>query len=98
MLKFHDVLHGFWAVWGTGNASNGAKLLQQLTAMKKEVLYEVSLDLRKAYDVRDRERCMEIIVGYVFGPWTERIFRYYWDHLSMLAKAGLYYGTLFKIH
>ena len=87
-VKFHGVLHGFWVGWGMGTASLETKLLQQLTDMREEVLYKVFLNLRKAYDELDRERCMEILVGYGVGPRTERILRQYWDHLSMVARAG----------
>ena len=46
-VNFHYVFHELWAGWGMGTASLEAKLLQQLTIMRKEVLYEVFLDLRK---------------------------------------------------
>ena len=67
-VKCHDVLHCLWAGQGTRNASLKAKLLQQLTSMREDILYEVFLDLRKAYAVLDRERCMEIFVAYVVNP------------------------------
>ena len=38
-IAFHDVLHGFWEGHGTGTASLEAKLLQQLAAIREEVLY-----------------------------------------------------------
>ena len=41
---------------------------------------------------------MEIIVGYGVSPWMERIIRYYWDHLSLVARAGYYYSAPFKGH
>ena len=41
---------------------------------------------------------MEILVGHGFGPQTERILRYYWDRLSMVARLGHYYGTPFEGH
>ena len=37
-ITFHDVLHGFRAGRGTGTATLEAKLLQQLAAMREEVL------------------------------------------------------------
>ena len=37
-ITFHDVLHGLRAVRGTGTATLEAKLLQQLAAMREEVL------------------------------------------------------------
>ena len=95
-LQFHDVLHIFRAGHGMGTASLKAKFLQHLMARREEILYEVFLDLRKAYDALDRERCMEILVGYGVGPRIERIIRHYWDHLSMMARAERYYRTLFK--
>ena len=41
---------------------------------------------------------MEILVGCGVGPPTEKILRHYWDHLSMVARAGHYYETPFKGH
>ena len=41
---------------------------------------------------------MDILVGYGIGPRAERILRFYWENLSMVARAGLYYGALFKGH
>ena len=47
-IIFHDVLHGFRAGRGTGTATLEAKLLQQLAAMREEVLDVIYLDLSKA--------------------------------------------------
>ena len=55
-IKYHDALHGFRAVRGTGTATLKSKLLQQLAAMREEVLYVIFLDLTKAYDTLDRSR------------------------------------------
>ena len=65
--------------------------------MREEVLYKVFLEMRKAYVTLNHDRCMDIILGYGVGLRAERILRYYWDHLYMLAIAGLYYGTPFKV-
>ena len=61
-IIFHDVLHGFQAGCGTGTATLEAKLLQHLTATRKAVLFKVFLDLQKAYDALDRDRCLGILV------------------------------------
>ena len=37
-ITYHDFLHGFWAGCGTGTTTLEAKLLQQLAAMRGEVL------------------------------------------------------------
>ena len=63
-IKLHDVLHGFREGCGTGTSTLEAKLLQQLAAMREEVLYVIFLDLTKAYDALDRSRILEILKGY----------------------------------
>ena len=37
-ITFHDFLHGFWAGRGTGTTTLKAKMLQQLVALREEVL------------------------------------------------------------
>ncbi len=44
------------------------KLNQQLAWVDQEPLYQIYLDLRKAYDALDRGRCLEILAGYRVGP------------------------------
>ena len=55
-ITFHEFLHYFRAGRGTGTATLEAKLLQQLLALREEVLYVIFLDLHKAYDALDRSR------------------------------------------
>ena len=55
----------------------------------------IFLDLQKAYDALDRSRCLEILEGYVIGPRDRNLLRNYWHRLSMVARAGSYYGTAF---
>ena len=57
-ITYHDFLHGVRAGRGRGTATLEAKLLQQLAAMREEVLYVIFLDLNKAYDALDRSRCL----------------------------------------
>ena len=53
-ITFHDVLHGFRAGCGTGTSTLEAKILQQLAAMREELLYVIFLYLHKVYDTLDR--------------------------------------------
>ena len=62
-ITFHKFLHGFRAGCGTGTATLEAKLLQQLAALREEVLCVIFLDLHKAYDALYRSRCLEILEG-----------------------------------
>ena len=56
----------------------------------------IFLDLHKAYDALDRSRCLDILEGYGVGPRACRILQTYWGRLSMVARAGRYYGGAFK--
>ena len=62
-LDFHDTLHRFREVRGTGTTSLESKLLHQMIKMREEVLYEVFLNLQKVYNSLDRERCLKTLVG-----------------------------------
>ena len=62
-ITFDAFLHGFRAGRRTGTATLKAKLLQQLAALREEVLYVIFLDLLKVYDVLYRSRCLNIMEG-----------------------------------
>ena len=55
-ITYHNFLHEFQEGCGTGTATLEAKLLQQLAALREEVLYVIFLDLHKVYDALDRSR------------------------------------------
>ena len=95
-ITYHDALHGFRAGLGTGTAAFEVKLIQLLTAMREAFLFEVFLGLQKSYDALDQEMSLEIITAYGVGPKMLRILCTYWDRLTMVAKAGDYFGRLFK--
>ena len=44
----------------------------------------------------DRSRCLEILEGYGVGPKSRRLLTNYWRCLTMVARAGGYYGTSFR--
>ena len=86
-IQFHDTLSGFSIVRGTGIASLEDNLIQQIMAMKEEVLYEIFLDLHKEYDALDRDLCLDILVPYGVGPLALHLFRKYRDILTIVARA-----------
>ena len=67
-INSHDFLHRFRAGRGTGTTTLEANLLQQLAALREEVLYVILLDLHKAYDALERSRCIYILEGYGVEP------------------------------
>ena len=92
-IKIHDILHGFREGRGTGTSTLEAKLLQQLAAMREEVLYVIFLGLTKAYNALDRSRTLEILKGYGVGDRVRMLLVTYWERTTMVARAGHYYGT-----
>ena len=95
-ITFHDFLHGFWVVCGTGTVILETKLLQKLAVLREEVMYVIFLDLHKAYDALERSRCLKILEGYGVVPRARRILQTYWRRLTMVTWAGGYYRTAFQ--
>ena len=56
----------------------------------------IFLDLKKAYDASDRSRCLEVLEGYGVGPRARGLLQTYWRRLTMVARAGRYYRTVFR--
>jgi hypothetical protein len=71
------------------------KLAQQLAHLEQEPFYGVFLDLKKAFDVIDRERCLLILEGYGGGPNMVRLIRTFWWDATMVCHASGNYGGPF---
>ena len=58
--------------------------------MRGAVLFEVFLDLKKAYGALDWDRRLRIIAEYGVGTRDLQLLRAYWGRLTMAARAGGY--------
>ena len=85
MIDLHDALHGCCAHRRTGTAVIEAKLAQQLAYLELQPFYGVFLDLRKAFDAVDRDRCLLLLEGYGAGPRMIRLIRTYWRDAIMVS-------------
>jgi hypothetical protein len=95
-IELHDSLHGCCSKRGTGTAIIKAKLAQQLSYPQLKPFYGVFLDLRKAFNAMDQERCIMLLEGYGVGPQMIQLIRGYWRNAIMVCWAAGNYGTAFK--
>ncbi len=95
-IDLHDSLHGCRNNCGTGTAIIEEKLAQQLSYLELKPFYGVILDLRKAFDTIDWERCVMVLGGYGAGPQMTRLICGYWRDAIMVCRAAGNYGTAFK--
>ena len=56
----------------------------------------IFLDLHKVYEALERSRCLEILERYGMGTQAHRLLQPYWRRLTMVVRAGGYYGTAFQ--
>ena len=61
-----------------------------------EPLFQVFIDVRKAYDSVGRGICMEIIRGCGMGPKLQGLLQRYWDRKKVVPKAGKFFGYPFN--
>jgi hypothetical protein len=95
LIKFHDCLHGGLPMRGTGTASIKAKLAQQLVWRDQCPLYEIYVDLKKAYDAINRGGMMKILKAYGVGPKLLRLQNSFWENAKLVCRAGGCYGSPF---
>jgi hypothetical protein len=81
---------------GMGTATIKAKLAQSLAWHKQCPLYQVYLDLKKAYDALDREQTLDILVAYGVGPKMLHLQKHFWDTAKLVCRAGGNYGEPFS--
>ena len=68
MVVFHNSAHGFRTHRGTGTAIIELKLQQELASINKVPLYQVYLDLRKAYNTIDQPHLLQTFEQSSMGP------------------------------
>ncbi len=94
-IDFHPCLHGGMPKRGMGTVTIEAKLARQLAWVEQEPLFQVVVDLRKAYNHLNHAKCLEIMTGYGVGPKLLRLQEKFWDQAEMVCHAGGSFGKPF---
>ncbi len=92
LIKFHDGLHGRLPGQGMGTATVEAKLAQSLAWRNQCWLYQIYVNLKKAYNPLDREQMLKILLAYGVGPKMLRLQNHFWDTEKLVCCAGGSYG------
>jgi Reverse transcriptase (RNA-dependent DNA polymerase) len=95
-IPFDDALHGFRPGRGTGNATLRAKLLTESSLRRGTMLYQIFLDLKKAYDTLDRARTLSILEAYGMGPNLLSLLKTFWLDLKLVPRQSGFYGQPIK--
>ena len=90
-IQFCEEVHGFWTKRGTYTAIGEVKLRMQMIVCSLDTMYQVYLDLRKAYDSIDRGHILQIMRKYRVGPQLCRYVEDIWaDQQFFLHQNGFY--------
>ena len=87
-MELHDSFNRFGKRQVTRTVILEDNLAQHLARLAHESLFQVFMDVRKAYDSLDRERCMEIMFGYRMEQNLAHIFGHYCDKQMIVSKSG----------
>ena len=78
-IEAHDCLRGCWTKHGYRTGIIESKLVQQLTFINQTPIYNIFVDLHKAYTVIDRRRCVDILVEARVRPKGVRVIMNFWE-------------------
>ena len=76
---------------GCYTAIGEAKIRMQMAACSSQTIFQIFLDLRKAYDSIDRGRVIKLLEKYWVGPNIRRYVESIWDQqIFILRQSGFY--------
>ena len=95
-VDHRDSLNGFREGSGMGMATLEANLDHQLAGIFHETLFQVFIDVQKAYDLLDRGICLDILRWYGLGTNMARLLAHYWEKQRIVPMEGKFLGRPFR--
>ena len=95
-VVLHDALYAFREGLGKGTSTLEAKLAQQLAGLAHDTLFQVFLDVCKAYNPLVRGRHLKVLRAYGMVPNLACLIKIYWDRQRIMAKMGKFLGKYFR--
>jgi len=95
-ITFHPDMHGFLPKRGCSTACMEAKLQMQLLHRIGKPLYQIFIDVSKAYDGLDCECTLLVLQDYGVGRNTLQILNNFWDAHTIIPRQRGFFGTPFR--
>ena len=96
-INFCEEVHGFCRKRGTHTAIGETKISMQIAACKSDTIFQVFLDLRKAYDSIDRNRVLKLLEKYGVGPNITNYIKEVWDNQLFLLRQASFYSKPIEV-
>ena len=96
-IVFVDEVHGFRKKRGTFTAIGERKIGMQRAVCESRPLYQIYLDLKKAYDSVDRDRVLLLLEKYKVGPNIRRYIKKIWDGQKYFLRQGGFYSKAVNV-
>ena len=96
-INFCEEVHGFRRKRGCHTAIGETKLKMQIAACQSDTLYQIYLDLRKAYDSIARNRVLKLLEKYGVGPNIRNYIHDIWDKQIFILRQAEFYSDPIEV-
>ena len=87
-IQFCEEVHGFRRHRGTHTAIGETKLKMQIAGCESETIYQIFLDLRKAYDSIARNRVLKLLEKYGVGQNVREYIAEIWRNQRFVLRQA----------
>ena len=96
-IILNDNLHGFREGRGMGTATLESKLARQISGISHKPIFQVFIEVQKAYDSLDRGEYLGVLRKYGMAQNLDRLLNSYWYHQRIVPKTSKFLGKYFRM-